>query len=709
MTSLDLDDLAEALPYPLGLKLQTLRAEARARAEGGNPGNLAFTVSAFNGLALRLAALVSLHAYVRAGASDNGVNQLIVDKLRQPADGAWREVTAAILPRVASDPHGSRIARWLATSAAVPEGGLGWEAPRLAVSPPVTTFFGGAAEGSTRQARGRGLPKAGSRCSSKSESVDGAMGDLVSLRNDLVHGTAPTDEELDLALLRVEAIARGAHAALAGATLHVREGDRAWRVMGHVPQPLDVVPEGLDDGIPTLVFDDGTPPLPLSPLVRFRAGATAAVDVDELFFVNAAALDRLHYVGFRAGAQADGKELGTYEAFKAFWGKIPVTPSPKDPVLVYDELANFHAQYFVGRSEVLEEIERALAARTEPGRYVELRALAGMGKTAVLARTYARQRQATESPLDGAWAFHFCAPSEGREYALVALRSVIAQLCDHAKLKREHWLSNDLKELREERLPGLLAKVAETCGRCVVVLDALDESTGSDEDALAGCLPEHLPDGVSVVVSWRVDANHRASRVDRQLARIPAAKRHALSTAKPLAGLERSHVAAFLAKVRGDAAPEATLAAVWAAATLDSTGADPFFLRFVAEGVRDGRVDLERAETVPASLEDAFEGQWLSLPTDKGYLAQRVLLLLGILREYGDDELLSELIARDPQYHADPDAAAPLRPEDVALVRQKLGKLLVYDGERYGLFHDRFRRFLVGEKKDPIAEALGEV
>ena len=35
-------------------------------------------------------------------------------------------------------------------------------------------------------------------------------------------------------------------------------------------------------------------------------------------------------------------------------------------------------------------------------------------------------------------------------------------------------------------------------------------------------------------------------------------------------------------------------------------------------------------------------------------------------------------------------------------------KLRVYDGERYGLFHDRFRRFLVGEQKDPIAEALGE-
>ena len=38
--------------------------------------------------------------------------------------------------------------------------------------------------------------------------------------------------------------------------------------------------------------------------------------------------------------------------------------------------------------------------------------------------------------------------------------------------------------------------------------------------------------------------------------------------------------------------------------------------------------------------------------------------------------------------------------------RRKAGKLLVYDGDRYGLFHDRFKRFLVGEQEDPIAKAL---
>ena len=44
--------------------------------------------------------------------------------------------------------------------------------------------------------------------------------------------------------------------------------------------------------------------------------------------------------------------------------------------------------------------------------------------------------------------------------------------------------------------------------------------------------------------------------------------------------------------------------------------------------------------------------------------------------------------------------------DDIAQIRRPIGKLLAYDGERYGLFHDRFKYFLVGEQPDPIEEAL---
>ena len=87
------------------------------------------------------------------------------------------------------------------------------------------------------------------------------------------------------------------------------------------------------------------------------------------------------------------------------------------------------------------------------------------------------------------------------------------------------------------------------------------------------------------------------------------------------------------------------------------------------------------------------------------FLCHRLLLTLGIMRDHGDDELFAELFNRDETYLPN----ISLTSQDIAEQRIKIGKLLTYDGDRYTLFHDRFRHFLVGEQPDPIAEALGQV
>ena len=71
------------------------------------------------------------------------------------------------------------------------------------------------------------------------------------------------------------------------------------------------------------------------------------------------------------------------------------------------------------------------------------------------------------------------------------------------------------------------------------------------------------------------------------------------------------------------------------------------------------------------------------------------------MRDLGDDELFAELFGR--QF---PDETFSV--DDIASIRRSIGKLLTYDGDRYGLFHDRFKYFLVGEQPDPIEEALAQ-
>jgi hypothetical protein len=149
-------------------------------------------------------------------------------------------------------------------------------------------------------------------------------------------------------------------------------------------------------------------------------------------------------------------------------------------------------------------------------------------------------------------------------------------------------------------------------------------------------------------------------------------------------------VRAFLERIADRVVTEAVLDAVWRSAAGDAEDADPFFLRFIAEGVDSGRIDLARPETVPATLDEAFDELWMRLPADHGFLVHRILGMLAIMRDYGDDEMFAALLGGA-------EGAEPLTVLDVAALRAEAGKLLVYDGDRYGLVHDRFRQFLVGE------------
>ena len=162
--------------------------------------------------------------------------------------------------------------------------------------------------------------------------------------------------------------------------------DVVWCLNGALPRPLDETLT-LPDQEPCLVHTDpAIEPFSLSPLLRFRPGEgedDVDVDFDELFFLNAGSLERLSYIGFRAAGHLDGKSLGSYDAFRALMAKIPTPPIPKDPRCDFSGMAEFHSRLFVGRGPVLDELTGAVRERTH--QYVVMKALAGMGKTAIFA------------------------------------------------------------------------------------------------------------------------------------------------------------------------------------------------------------------------------------------------------------------------------------------------------------------------------------
>ncbi|MEC7988302.1 MAG: hypothetical protein VX278_24255, partial [Myxococcota bacterium] len=239
--------------------------------------------------------------------------------------------------------------------------------------------------------------------------------------------------------------------------------------------------------------------------------------------------------------------------------------------------------------------------------------------------------------------------------------------------------------------------------KLVIVIDALDEGIGNEEENIPNVIPDHIPEYVSFLLSYRVNQNKENKKVERNLHALPPERIRILQAANPLNGLKAEDVKEFLFQAHRGTTPDSTFERVWEASSRDLNGqfADPFYLRFVLDGVYQKRIFLERSETIPDSLDDAFEMKWVGLPEANNFLCHRLLLYLAIMRDHGDDELFVELFNREKIVDE------PLTASDIAETRLHIGKLLIYDGDRYTIFHDRFRHFLVGEQKDPIAEALG--
>ena len=654
--------LVPRLPYPLAYNLGRLLSEAARRDEGESVPLFPYSICALNGLVVRLAAAIGIQSYVRwTGARDTDVNRKVMDGLRAPADGTWRDIALLTL-RVAAGTGGAAVA---------------------------TRLF-------------EGLTKHRSRSAFGARSAAEGLQALVTYRNRLIHGDRLSEGETDAALSLVLRVVQSL-TFLAEYEVRVRSGGKGFRLTGIRPSPLAEEPRELPEGEPCLVQPgSGEPALSLSPLLVFREGTPdGSLEFDELFFLNAGVLERLNYVAFRYSRPMDGRQLGTYAAFRRFVQAIPTPPSAPEPRIDFGPLAQYHARLFVGREGVLDALERFVDERPSP--YGVVTAPAGMGKTALLARLFERHAKGRPRHI---WAFHFCMPTDGRESPVVALRSLIAQLCDGCGLDRRRYLSHDLTALKESfsRVLDDASGSLPSGGRVVVVVDALDEGIPAGSlDSIPSVLPEQVPGHVVFLVSWRVDAGGRNTRVDRELAAVPPASRGVIEGASPLAGLTRENVAEFLSRVvEGAPVPERSVEAAWRAASADGNGADPFFLRFVADGAESGRVDVTRAETIPESLDEAFDELWMGLPDDRDFLVHRILSLLAVMREYGSDELFVDLLGRET-----PPGSDPLTAAEVASLRVRAGKLLVYDGDRYGLFHDRFRKFLVGDQPDPVEAALG--
>lgn len=166
-------------------------------------------------------------------------------------------------------------------------------------------------------------------------------------------------------------------------------------------------------------------------------------------------------------------------------------PLLKDYVYDVDATIETVTQWFVGREFVFEWLEAQL--RTFPCGYLRLIADAGLGKTAIAAEIARRY---------GALA-HFVNASQGITRPDQCLNHLSASLI--ARYDLPHDYLPERAGLDSNFLQTLLQEAAEKRGDkpVLLVIDALDEA----DPVSAGCnwlhLPDHLPEGVFVLLTHR--------------------------------------------------------------------------------------------------------------------------------------------------------------------------------------------------------------
>lgn len=672
----DLNEIGANLPFPLGYKTLQFHHEKEQLLEGIDRPQFPLEMCATLSVILRLLSIISIQGYVDSTeGKDWGINKEIVMTLRSAADGDWLNITARLAKRYKKE------SSWLALVGQI-----------LDAKPEVVASI------KRRDPSFKGLK------------IRDYLSKLINFRNKLMHGERQSAEKILEATGNLEMVLRGLEP-FEQFELLVNHSGEAWQLNGRVPTKAKGPQTFPEDQVFLVAKQDGLSNLNLSPLLFFRAKFLGEQDIefDELFFINSGSLDYLKYVGFAATEHIDGKKLGSYDQFKQYLSTIPTPVIPKNPKIDFSQFVADKTKRFVGRTDVLDEIETMVKEKS--GAYICLQAYAGMGKSSIFAKLYEKHeaKNDDQEAKGDRWVFHFCMNTEGRNNALVAYRSLIAQICRALDIAEKNWLSNDIKELKDEKFPALIngelckTKLHNLGGkRLVIVLDALDEGIGTEEESIPACFPAILQPHILVLYSYRVNKEKKNQRVESRLQHLPEEKIHQLQSANPLAGLTTEDVQLYLKKCNtGEPVPQAVFDTVWQAATQDGDGADPFYLRFVADAAESHHLSLLRSETIPQSMDDAFEQMWIRLSTENDFLIHQILLYLGIMRDHGDDELFAELFNRQRTEDK------KLQPIDIAQARLGAGKLLTYDGDRYGLFHDRFRHFLVGEQKDPIAEALG--
>ena len=352
-------------------------------------------------------------------------------------------------------------------------------------------------------------------------------------------------------------------------------------------------------------------------------------------------------------------------------------------------LADIGLDHFAGREWLVAAIEDVVSADSvarmpRTGRYVLVRAGAGLGKT-TLAGWLSRR-----------WgcACHFTGVSGGRD-ARVALQSLAAQLIIRYGLEEEFAAGGILAGWAGDpaRFPRILAAAAERArdqgGQIRIVVDGLDEAEG---DGIALDLPATLPEGVCIVATYRDGTAPY---------RLPGGEHVSTFTIMASDPANREDIRQFLTSQARDDTIAARLAAAGVApddfvSQLTERCAGVWvYLRYVLSQIRTGPWDAADFGKLPVGLAAYYRQQVTGRRSDPAFHSEDLVVLatLAVAQQPVTLDQVSRITRLD---------SGIVR----TLINHRYRPFLTVDAispgpSRYSVYHASLREFLHGSPGQP--------
>ena len=429
------------------------------------------------------------------------------------------------------------------------------------------------------------------------------------------------------------------------------------------------------------------------------ASGGKGVSIGNLLFLHRASEAGYSYIDYHAGreipiSQLDKKLRPRIESFlKKLQAEAPMEKREKrQPLVSFKEFIEFHSRFFVGRENLIEEIDEHIKNNNQV--YALLTGNEGHGKTALLCHYINTHK---ETPV----IYHFVRKIADLDKPIVILRSLIAQLMHIKGTLDIAWEDipyriADLVEMFRDKLEDTAKFCRKNKEKLVFIIDSVDEIPYLRETL--EIIPENLPDNVVGILSLEAPDGTQDIGIDLHI------KPEYIRSFKncPMESLSREEITILLNKtglgLTQSQKPDLLVEKIfWA-----TQCGQPLIVRLVINSILSAQLNFNTILSLPDKPESMNIGEWYAfLEDDDFYRTDFLETLYGPTQpdDTGDQVLLYDILGALLLFQhtvSDDDLARAFRCDIFRIMenRRRLNKFLILEEGRYSFSNHRIMDYI---------------